>query len=101
MAANKSRYREALPFAAANASQTAFRGMRPRHIGNATGVLEYTIKEGDRLDLLAQYFYVDSRKWWRILDANPDILFGADLMLDDAVGETILIPRAGEPGASS
>ena len=57
--------------------------------------------EGDRLDLLALYFYVDSRKWWRILDANPEIVFGADLTLEDYIGETILIPRATEPGGDT
>lgn len=101
MAANKSRYKDAQAFAGVDRSAPGFKGFRPRRIGSATGVLEYTIKEDDRLDLLALYFYVDSRKWWRILDANPEIVFGADLTLDESIGETILIPRASEPGAAS
>ncbi len=100
MAANKSRYKNALAFAGVDGAEPEFKGFRPRRIGTATGVLEYTIKEDDRLDLLALYFYVDSRKWWRILDANPDIVFGADLTLDESIGETILIPRVTEPGAA-
>jgi hypothetical protein len=93
------RYQNPRPFTAENGQPPVFEGMRPRTIGPATGVLEYIVKEDDRLDLLALYFYVDSRKWWRILDANPDIIFGADLTLDNYIGETILIPRADEPGA--
>ena len=34
----------------------------------------------------------------RILDANPQIIFAADLMLDEYIGETILIPRSTESG---
>jgi len=73
-----------------------FQGIRSRDIGTATGVLEYTVKSGDRLDLLARNFYNDGRQWWRILDANPDILFGSVLNLDELEGEVILIPRLKE-----
>lgn len=61
-------------------------------------MLEYTVQEGDRLDLLALHFYNNMYRWWRILDANPQIVFGADLLLEKNVGETILIPRSVEPG---
>jgi hypothetical protein len=94
-----SRYYHTRSFSAENGQLPVFEGIRPRTIGPATGVLEYVVKEKDRLDLLALYFYVDGRKWWRILDANPDIVFGADLTLSEYVGEIILIPRAVEPGA--
>jgi nucleoid-associated protein YgaU len=99
MPSKGSRYQNTRSFSAENGQLPVFEGIRSRTIGQATGVLEYTVKENDRLDLLALYFYVDSRKWWRILDANPDIIFGADLTLSEYVGETIMIPRAMEPGA--
>ena len=99
MAARGSRYQYALPFFDSDGKPSAFKGTRARVIGPAAGVLEYTIKADDRLDLLALNFYVDSRKWWRILDANPEIIFGADLRLEQSIGETILIPRVSEPGA--
>ncbi len=76
-----------------------FGGVRPRKIIPATGILEYIVKEGDRLDLISLHFYNNTRKWWRILDANPQIIFGADLMLEDYIGETIFIPRSTEVGA--
>lgn len=79
-------------------AEAPFKGYRPRLISTATPVLEYRVKEGDRLDLLALYFYKNDRKWWRILDANPSIVFGADLSLDSSIGEIILIPGVTEPG---
>ena len=94
------RYQNASLFTGVNGGLPLFKGARSRTIGQATGVLEYRVKDGDRLDLLALYFYNDSRTWWRVLDANPEIVFGADLALSKYVGETILIPRATEPGAA-
>ena len=93
-----SRYENARVFAGNNGKAPVFGGIRPRNIGSAAGVLEYTLKEGDRLDLLSLHFYNNTHKWWRILDANPQIIFGADLMLSKYVGETILIPRSMESG---
>lgn len=93
-----SRYEDTKGFTGKNENKPVFAGIRPRKITSAEGVLEYTIKEGDRLDLLSLHFYNNTRRWWRILDANPRVLFGADLMLDKYIGETILIPGAMESG---
>jgi nucleoid-associated protein YgaU len=90
-----SRYNSSEGFTAESGKDPVFNGIRPRKFTPAEGVLEYTIKEGDRLDLIALHFYNNSQKWWRILDANPQIIFGADLMMDKYIGETILIPRSG------
>ena len=94
-----SRYKNTGGFAGENGKEPLFGGIRPRGIVPAAGVLEYTVKEGDRLDRLSLHFYNDTDRWWRILDANPQILFGADLMLSEYIGETILIPRSMEPGS--
>ena len=96
--AKGSRYESAKEFVGENGNEPVFGGIRPRKIGPTAGVLEYTVKEGDRLDLLSLHFYSNTRRWWRILDANPQIVFGADLMLSEYIGETILIPRSTEPG---
>lgn len=93
-----SRYENAELFAGANSKAPVFGGIRPRKIRPAAGVIEYKVNEGDRLDLLSLHFYSNPRRWWRILDANPQIMFGADLMLNAYIGETILIPRSVEPG---
>lgn len=34
----------------------------------------YLWRDGDRLDDVAQRVLGDSSEWWRILDANPDVL---------------------------
>ncbi len=101
-----SRYEKAKPFVGEGSS---FRGVRPRAIGVATGVIEHTVREGDRLDLLARHYYDDDRLWWRIADANPEFFYGADLVrkedeldadgdtrLGAMVGRVILIPKARE-----
>jgi len=94
MALKGSRYENGKFFSAGG----TFTGYRPRQIATATPVLEYKVKDGDRLDLLALYFYKNDRKWWRIIDANPSITFGGDLSLESYIGETILIPAVTEPG---
>lgn len=100
MSVKGSRYGNSMPFSGESGTEPSFRGMRPRSIDEATPVLEYRVKEGDRLDLLSLYFYNNDRKWWRILDANPWVMFGADLSLESYVGETILIPALVESGGA-
>lgn len=115
-----SRYEKARSFAAAEGETDAFPGVRPRRIGPATGVIEHTVRSGDQLDLLARHYYNEGRLWWRILDANPEVLYGGDAVVDterdkgsngengetdesgeppemeSMVGRTIVIPRARE-----
>lgn len=98
MIAKGSRYENSRGFVRVKGQEPVFSGVRPRKIVSAAGVLEYTIKQGDRLDLLSLHFYNNTRRWWRILDANPQLIFAADLMLDESIGETILIPRSTESG---
>lgn len=52
--------------------------------------LVYTVREGDRLDLLAQRFFHDPRKWWLIADANPDVLTLEELLQP---GRALRIPK--------
>ena len=63
-------------------------GLRP--VPHSPGVLTYSVAEGDRLDQLAYRFYSDSRKYWLILDANPEILNPFELLQP---GRQIRIPR--------
>lgn len=107
MLTKNSRYATARTFTPDLSRSFQFEGIRPREIGPATGVLEHVVKEDERLDLLALYYYNDPRKWWRIVDANPEILNGGDLFiasgsqedenpLVNLVGSVILIPRVSE-----
>jgi hypothetical protein len=96
-----SRYENAVAFqedaTEAVPASPGFRGLRPRAIGPAKPVIEHALREGERHDALAVLYYNEPRLWWRILDANPDVLYAGDL-IERAAGETLLIPRAAEPG---
>lgn len=97
MLQKRSRYARTPRFSDAGANAVeSFRGLRPRAIGRATGVLEHVVVSGDRLDLLARHYYNDDRLWWRIVDANPRFLCPAEMTLAAMVGQVILIPCAEE-----
>ncbi len=121
MFVKRSRYEKARPFVGEEGAPHPFRGVRPREIGPAPGVIEHTVRAGDRLDLLARHYYNDDRLWWRIVDANPEFLCGGDMVLErdlveldgklvetdqpapseeivrpGMVGKVIVIPRARE-----
>ena len=85
-----SRYEDAPPFTG------VFNGIRARRITEATGILEHIVKEGDRPDLLAGHYYNDPGMWWRIMDANPDLLYAGNIIEEAQIGRTILIPGARE-----
>src|SRR4051812_28960156 len=59
----------------------------------ADGVVTHTLSEGDRLDHLALRYYRESRAWWRICDANPDLPWPLDVVGRGA-HRTVRIPLA-------
>jgi len=116
MITKRSRYAEAEAFVPSVDRPGVFRGLRPRRISKATGVIEHEVKAGDRLDHLAQHYYNNDRLWWRIVDANPEYFYGQTyvsperlpgspgmevpapgiLLLEHLEGSVILIPRLTE-----
>ena len=107
----KSRYDDIQPFTPQPNGDLAFKGLRPRDITEATGIIEHVVAARDRLDLVANYYFENSRLWFRLADANPNFLFAPDMFLDlgenglfpddplqreDMIGRTILIPKAEE-----
>lgn len=50
----------------------------------------YTWQDGDRIDYLSYSAYGDETQWWRIANANPEILFWTDI----AIGTQIRVPNA-------
>jgi hypothetical protein len=90
-----SRYKDARPFYQNTDAEENFSGVRERVIGPTKGVIEHRIALGDRLDLLARHYYNNDRLWWRIIDANPQIMFASDLLLNQWRGQTLLIPKVG------
>jgi nucleoid-associated protein YgaU len=89
----KSRYKDAGAFEPLTDGTEVFAGLRPRAIGEAVGVVEHEVRATDRLDRLARHYYNDDRLWWRIVDANPQFVFGADLLGEEMAGRVILIPK--------
>ena len=79
----------------------AFDGVLPRAIRTPDGVVEHVIQAGDRPDALAHHYYDDTRLWFRILDANPQLECGADISDPARVGHVIVIPAPPAPGAAS
>jgi nucleoid-associated protein YgaU len=49
----------------------------------------YFWKEGDRLDRVSYSFYGSALEWWRIIDANPEILNPSRI----APGTSVRIPQ--------
>lgn len=87
-----SRYEKARTFSAEE-GKAPFNGIRPRSIDHTPGVIQHTVQAGDRLDLLARHYYNDDRLWWLIVDANPEFMYGGEIVSDEMEGQTILIPR--------
>ncbi len=96
MLLKKSRYKDAGPFEPRPDGSEVFAGLRPRVIGEAAGVVEHEVQATDRLDRLARHYYNNDRLWWRIVDANPQFVFGPDLLGADMAGRVILIPKIKE-----
>lgn len=85
--------------------EVGFPGIRARLPNTPEPVLEHTVALKERLDSLAQHYYGDSRSWYRIVEANPDVVFPEDLLFEPApveengrerLGAVILIPRRRE-----
>ena len=89
MFAKGSRYRNVTVSSAVNAQGEHAVGTDVRAIEPAPGRFEHTVRDRDRLDLLAYKYYADATRWWQIGDANPAFDFPNDLLdrapLEDAV----------------
>lgn len=61
-----------------------------RFIPPTPGMVGYTVKQADRLDLVANLSFRDTQRFWRICDAN-DAMWPDDLLL---IGRTLEIPSS-------
>ena len=75
-----SRYRNLPESSPVNAEGERLRSKELRIIPATAGRFLHTVREGDRLDLLAFKYYGDETKWWQICDANQTLLFPTDLL---------------------
>ncbi len=108
MAKRTSRYARSPRFAPGSSGQSVFPGLMPRRIGPATGILEHRIAAGERLDQLGKNYFNDDRQWWRIADANQNVLCATDITATEPApdmdspdqtsmsGRTILVPAKEE-----
>lgn len=62
----------------------------PRVAPELPEAVRYIVREGDRLDLLANTALNDSTGWWQIADINPQ----ADALMTIEPGTTIGVPSA-------
>jgi hypothetical protein len=59
-----------------------------RFIPSTQGLVGYTVRQGDRLDSIANHTFRDPQRFWRICNAN-DAMWPDDLLL---VGRALAIP---------
>lgn len=102
-----SRYEKTPLFEPLQTGGFVFKGLRARVVGPAEGKLEHTVVFKDRLDGVGQNYYSDPRGWYRVAEANIDVLFPEDLIFDELepgdefgapLGRLVLIPRRKEEG---
>jgi len=86
---NGSRYLNVKEYAVTDPEGRTVTAKRSRPTLELNGSFRYTVKQGDRLDLLSNKFYHTPRKWWLISDANPDIMYPDELL---APGRILIIP---------
>ena len=77
---NNSRYLNVRDYTVAGPTGAPVTVKRARPFAARDGTFQYTVKQGDRLDLLANTFYRDPRLWWMIAEANPDLMYPDDLL---------------------
>ncbi len=59
-----------------------------RLLPETPGQFLHTVEEVDRLDHLAYKYYKQPRKWWRICDANPELMLPQALLGKDPMQTT-------------
>lgn len=85
-----SRYTKSQVIAPVDAEGRSHRVLALRKLPETQGVFEHIVVEGERLDQIANRYYGEPKKYWLILDANPDILHPFEIL---EVGRRIKIPK--------
>lgn len=86
---NGSRYKKVQEYSAIDSKGNYNRVKKLRIIGDVRGILQHMVAESDRLDLISHLYYGDSKLFWLICDANPD-MYPEDLLKHP--GRRIIIP---------
>ncbi|MEZ4727620.1 MAG: hypothetical protein R3E79_10855 [Caldilineaceae bacterium] len=69
-----SRYRKLPETVTTDARGRTLKSVPVRPLPVTSGLFLHTVVAGDRLDNLAQSYYQQPAKWWRICDANPEFM---------------------------
>lgn len=93
-----SRYAAVPAVATPDARGRVLTGTDVRLLPDVVGTLAHQVQQGDRLDLLAEVYYGRPAQWWRICDANPDVLSPLALVGAEPVVTTD-VPVAPDPVA--
>ncbi|HEU4597387.1 MAG TPA: hypothetical protein VFS10_19820 [Pyrinomonadaceae bacterium] len=80
MFAKGSRYRKVPESSPLDARGERQRGKELRVTPRTAGRFTHTVREGERLDLLAFKYYGDPTRWWQIGDANPEEPYPPNLL---------------------
>jgi hypothetical protein len=64
--------------------------INPPSVPATFSISTYTWQTGDQIDYLAYSAYRDETQWWRLADANPEILFWNNIVS----GTQIRVPNA-------
>lgn len=86
-----SRYQKLADIHAVDAAGRRLASKELRPLPATTGTFRHSIEAVDRLDHLAYRYYQQPLRWWRICDANPEILSPLDLLGDGPVA-TVRVP---------
>jgi hypothetical protein len=83
-----SRYAGTGTYSAVDASGESVEGLELRSIPQVHGVFLHTVREGERLDHLAQRYFRDPKRFWKICDASDEL----DPFEVLVPGRSVLIP---------
>ncbi|MBT4076462.1 MAG: hypothetical protein HOE78_07740 [Gammaproteobacteria bacterium] len=73
-----------------------FSGLTQRELTSPPGIVEHTVLHSDRLDQLAHSYDQADRRWWRLMDANAEFLYGFELLDKEMQGDVLAIPASRE-----
>jgi len=88
-----SRYRNLPESSVLTAQGERLRGKELRVMKRPLARFQHTVRDGDRLDLLAFKYYGDPARWWQIADANPEFEFPSDMLDRSPVARERLVLR--------
>ncbi len=91
MFSKTSRYRKLSNIVTTDAKGRSLESKSLRLLPEVSGEFMHTVEEVDRLDHIAYKYYKQSKKWWRICDANPEFMSPQVLLGKEPIG-TALFP---------